>query len=583
MRKSDLSKLTVASQTKAGKELAEILSYAVMHGPATVVITSADGTIEYVNRKFSSLTGYAPSEAIGQKASLLKSGLMTPSVYRTLWRHLNKGEAWTGEFHNRKKSGALYWERASIAPIRDAAGTLLHYLKIAEDITDRKRLEDDLRASFEALKTREAQVQATCRELAATTRALEKSRLKLQRLSQEDALTGLLNRRGFDMELQRIKALAERQGHSIGFLIIDIDHFKQVNDRHGHAVGDRILKACAKLFRARLRPSDLICRYGGDEIVVALPSANSQSTCQTAQRLLEAVRKHAFSKGRAALSITVSVGAACGVPAPGQPFDEVIRRADRALYRVKRSGRNGVALGTDSDATATEHEAAAPSGRGAGEGTIGAFTSALSALLAARDPATAAHCRRVARIASALAGALKLPSEQAAQVAQSALLHDIGKIAVPDAVLLKPGALTAKERKAVQEHARIGHELLRFSPGLKALADAVLAHHERLDGSGYPGGLKGPHIGMAARILAVADTYDTIRAGRPYAKSRSAAEALSELRRCQGTQFDPAVVDALARCQSTLEAALSQDDSTLKLLTAAGRSSSAGRRGTSRP
>jgi diguanylate cyclase (GGDEF)-like protein/PAS domain S-box-containing protein len=325
------------------------LSYAVMNGPAAVVITDAEGTIEYVNRKFSALTGYPRQEAIGQKASLLKSGLMPESCYRTLWRHLRKGEDWTGEFHNRKKSGETYWEQASISPVRDAAGRLRHYLKIAEDITERKRLEGDLRASLDTLRAHDAQLQATCKQLDAATRALKKSQSKLQRLSQEDALTGLLNRRGFDAELLRAKALAERQGRGIGFLIIDIDHFKQVNDRHGHAAGDRILKGCATLLRSRLRASDLICRYGGDELVVALPSADAETTRRTAERILAAVRKHDFSKAQAKLFITVSIGAACGLPAPGQSLEQVMKLADRALYRVKQSGRDGVAFWSSGD------------------------------------------------------------------------------------------------------------------------------------------------------------------------------------------------------------------------------------------
>ena len=180
--------------------------------------------------------------------------------------------------------------------------------------------------------------------MAAITRALNKSQDKLRRLSQEDALTGLLNRRGFNSELRRAKALAERQGHGLGFLIIDIDDFKQLNDQHGHAAGDRILKDCAALLRGHLRASDLICRYGGDELLVALPAADAETTRLTAKRIIAAVRQYVCSKGSVKLSITVSVGAACGIPQQGQSLDKILRRADRALYRVKRNGRDGLAF-----------------------------------------------------------------------------------------------------------------------------------------------------------------------------------------------------------------------------------------------
>ncbi len=550
MRKSSSITPASAAPKKAGQDISELLSYAVMNGPAAVVITDAEGTIEYVNRKFSALTGYPRQEAIGQKASLLKSGLMPESCYRTLWRHLRKGEDWTGEFHNRKKSGETYWEQASISPVRDAAGRLRHYLKIAEDITERKRLEGDLRASLDTLRAHDAQLQATCKQLDAATRALKKSQSKLQRLSQEDALTGLLNRRGFDAELLRAKALAERQGRGIGFLIIDIDHFKQVNDRHGHAAGDRILKGCATLLRSRLRASDLICRYGGDELVVALPSADAETTRRTAERILAAVRKHDFSKAQAKLFITVSIGAACGLPAPGQSLEQVMKLADRALYRVKQSGRDGVAFWSSGD------ERSAEPGAQVCVHARRPLLQLLLALLDARDAATGAHCRRVALMAQVLARALRLPPDDVDHLIQSALLHDIGKVAIPDAILLKAGPLTAPERKAVQEHARIGHDILAACPDLKALAETMLCHHERLDGSGYPHGLKGARISLGARILAVADTYDAIRAGRPYSAARPAEEALRELRRCRGTRFDSSVVDALARCQDELGAAL---------------------------
>ena len=131
---------------------------------------------------------------------------------------------------------------------------------------------------------------------------------------------------------------------------------------------------------------------------------------------------------------------------------------------------------------------------------------------------------------------------------------EIGKIAIPEAILLKPGPLTVRERRIVKRHPRTGHEILKHSADFKAIAEIVLSHQERYDGKGYPRRLKGADICLGARIFAVADTYDAIRAGRPYSPARSAAEALAEIRRCSGTQFDPAVVAALARCQDQIEA-----------------------------
>ncbi len=557
MRKSYTAPSPHALPASRQPDLTDVLTRAVMDGPAAVAITDAKGTLEYVNRKFSALTGYSAAEAIGRKASLLKSGLMQPSCYRSLWRQLKKGEEWTGEFLNRKKNGEIYWEQASIAPVRDAAGRLRHYLKIAEDITERKRLESELRKSFESLQAHEAQLRTTCRELAATARALKASEREQQRLSQEDALTGLLNRRGFEAGLRRAKALAERQGRGIGFLIIDIDHFKLINDRHGHAAGDNILKACAKLFGARLRASDLLCRYGGDELVIALPSATPEATRLTAGRILQAVRRHAFLKGRTRIPVTVSIGASWGLPAPGQTIEHALRRADRALYCVKRDGRNGIAFGASDDEA--PHPGPHRKAARAGAPDLSPRQAAANLLLAAldaREQVTGAHCRRVARMAEELAQGMGLSHEQTKQIAHGALLHDIGKITISEAILKKPDPLTTAEREHVNTHAACGAAILRADPETRSISEIVHSHHERLDGSGYPRGLKGKSISLGARVLAVADTYDAIRAGRPYAKRRSAREALEEIRSLRGSLFDPDVVDTLERCQSKLEAIL---------------------------
>ncbi len=541
-------------RTRAARELQAILAQAVTQGPAAVVVTDSDGVIAYVNRTFCALTGYTPSEVLGRPASLLKSGFMPADGYRALWQTLRQGKEWSGEFHNRRKDGGLYWELAAISPVRDADGRITHFLKIAEDVTERKRLEADLQASVTALSAQQSQLQAANEQLTATTQALRRSRDQLRRLAQRDTLTGLLNRRGFAAGLRRVTALADRQGRSVGFLLIDVDRFKQLNDRLGHAAGDRVLKRLAALLRRTLRASDLACRYGGDELLVALPSADAAQTLQTAERLREAVRACGPLAGVSAPPVTLSIGAACSEPAAREAPLAVIRRADRALYRVKAAGRDGLAF---------EDAAPPPPGAAAGPGLPAraappACPQAVALLLDAldaRDPATAAHCRRVAALADLLAGALGLSPDARALLLQSAWLHDIGKLAVPDAVLLKPGRLNAAEQDAVREHARLGHTLLARHPELAAAADAVLQHHERLDGSGYPQGLKGRQLSRAARILAVADTYDALRSERPYSRPRPAGEALRELQRGRGALFDPRVVAALARHQAAAEGA----------------------------
>ena len=551
-KKRSLSQ-AAAAPASSGQALTRALLGAVMNGPATVMITDLDGAILYVNQTFCSATGYALADVFGQQVSMLSAGPVSDPANQELWERLRRGEEWVGELHGRRKNGECYWEQASICPIRDESGRLRHLLKISEDITQRKLLENELRSAVETLRANEASLQATCRQLAAATRALKKSQRKLQRLSQQDALTGLLNRRGFKSELQRVKALAEREGQCIGFLIIDIDHFKQINDLYGHAIGDHILKTVAELLRAHLRASDLICRYGGDEVIIALPSTDEAATRLTANRILQAVRHHDFSKGHAKLAVTVSIGAACKSPLHNHSVEKVIKLSDHALYCIKKKGRDGMAFWS-----ADAEQADVPEAQGESKYSqpFRFVFHILVTLLEAREQVTGEHCKRVAQMAALLARAMNLAPAQVEIVEQSALLHDIGKIAIPDAILTKPGPLTPEERKIVQRHPKTGADILRATPEFKAISEVILSHQEWYDGSGYPRRLKGKQICIGARIFAVVNAYEAMRAGRPYARPRPPREALREITRWSGKQFDPDAVGALARCQAELEAVL---------------------------
>ena len=178
---------------------------------------------------------------------------------------------------------------------------------------------------------------------------------------------------------------------------------------------------------------------------------------------------------------------------------------------------------------------------------------AMAAMLDAREQKTGEHSKRVAEMALVLAREMGVTPEEVQTIRMGALLHDIGKIAVPDSILLKPGALTPDERAIMRKHAQVGYDIIQSSPVLRPAAEIVISHHERYDGTGYPRGLKGDAICLGARIFAVIDTYDAIRADRSYSKGRSSKEAVEEILRHRGTQFDPAVVDALLRCQAGIE------------------------------
>ena len=798
--------------------LADVLLRAVEQSPSIVVITDLKGNVEYVNPMFCRLTGYTREEIIGQHSRLLKSGQMTPAVYADLWAKLRTGADWQGEFHNRKKNGEMYWEAAVISAIRDAQGPIEHYLKVAEDITSRKALETELKASqaryervvmamhgfmFTVLLdngkpvrtvhypgTQEVtgyttseyqsnpglwfsmileedrplvtgQIEAVQKEksihsvehrishkngsirwvrnvsvptldenqrlisydgLITDITELKAAEAQRDQLLDEtrgqaarDALTGLYSRRVFDEELNRAWQLGERRSLPLSLLMIDIDHFKVLNDTYGHPVGDQILVEASRLIRATVRAGDTVVRYGGDEIVVILPLTGMEETHRVAERLLDTFRVQIFCQGIHNLRATISIGAATGMGSQ-QSAEQILMRADQALYRAKQLGRNMLCLSAP-DSTAqfiavgnmvpvpianrnrssdadkgkgrilvvdddpeicrmictlmerehysvvvalnadearmtaekehgqidvafvdlrladqngldllkqlrliddtiicimmtgfatvnntteamrlgavdfiekpisatqltssveramqyrqflrenrlyqrhleqmlTEHSGALSKALGQITESYRSAVEAMAAMFEAHENKAGEHCKRVSLMAQVIAREMQMSPEEIEMIGHGGLLHDIGKIGVPDAILMKQGPLTEEEWNIVKSHPQIGYEIVRRCPALEKAAAIILEHHEHFDGSGYPRGLKGEAICLEARIFAVADTYDAIRSNRPYSVPRSAEEATGEIVRNRGILFDPGVVDAFLRCQTKVE------------------------------
>ncbi len=522
---------------------------------------------------------------------------------------------------------------------------------------------------------------------------------RIRELAVRDELTGLYNRHHLQDQIASIWQVAERYAFSPAVMILDIDHFKMVNDNHGHMAGDLVLRELGEIVRNVCRDSDLIARYGGDEIVVVLPNAEPEGLGQLSHRLIEAVRAHDFCEGVHDLHCTVSIGASASRSADGSltGSETLFARADEALYLAKRNGRDRSCVWTDSASGESVTEARvddlpgklqAPtvlvvdddpsvlkivelllemegfssrlfaSGNAAyeeikahprayplalidlnledmnglellekigaedaemvkvvitGDATLdnavnslrqGAYdfiqkpirlnvlrmtlkrafeyhrlrienqeyqqnlqemvlrksaevTSAMQktrdafefamramvSMLDAREHATSAHSQRVQDITCLVARDFGFSESSLADLRQGALLHDIGKIATPDCILMKTGPLTEDEWEIMRRHVVIGYDLISKSPDLKGAAELMLCHHEAFDGSGYPNGLKGEQIPLGARIFAVVDSYDAMRSDRTYRTGMVNPEALEELRRHCGTQFDPAVVD----------------------------------------
>jgi len=528
---------------------------------------------------------------------------------------------------------------------------------------------------------------------------------KIREIAVRDNLTGLYNRHHLQEVLESTWNAAKRYGFSAGILIFDIDHFKTVNDNYGHIAGDEVLKELARITTNVCRSSDIIARYGGDEIVIILPNADYSDLSALADRLIKSVREHEFCRSTHKLKSTISVGGAFSRSDDGTMLDaaKVLNNADKALYLSKRNGRDRCSIwNTDSTEKKPENntKTSHPSSRLqvaenitpkaiiidddtsvleimklllkmegceaegflnandtlryvtenpgridiafvdlnlngesgleliqqlhasddamvmiviTGDATLDnavksmrqgaydfiqkpiqreqlkmtfaraleyrrlrmenkeyqfhledmvrrksrdltnalqrtrdsfAFTlRALTTMLDAREQATGRHSQRVQNITELIAKKLGIHGKELEDMRQGALLHDIGKIGIPDKILLKQGSLTDEEWEIMRTHAQIGYDIIKTSPDLKEASEIVGKHHERWNGTGYPNGISGEAIPIGARIFALADTYDAMRANRPYRAGMTAEAAAAEIKRNSGTQFDPEIVD----------------------------------------
>ncbi len=354
-----------------------------------------------------------------------------------------------------------------------------------------------------------------------------------------DGLTGLYNHRHFHERLEQEIARGSRFGSMFSLIMLDIDLFKAYNDIYGHLAGDDVLRRIGRYIESSVRSIDLAFRYGGEEFAIILPETQMDDAYRVSERIRKTIESKTSSK---AMPITISLGIATW-PTDGVMKEEIIGCADAALYRAKQAGRNRTCLSSDvikpeTPLVDTELEV---------RPRALSIIYALAATVDAKDHHTYGHSKKVSDYAVALAEALHLPQDKIATIRAASLLHDIGKVGIPDSILSKEGALTDEEWEPVRAHPQLGVEILRHVIDLVNCLPAILHHHERYDGKGYPSGLKGENIPIEARILSIADAYDAMTSPRPYREQLTSQEALDELKRCAGTQFDPEFVDVFCK------------------------------------
>jgi diguanylate cyclase (GGDEF)-like protein/putative nucleotidyltransferase with HDIG domain len=351
-----------------------------------------------------------------------------------------------------------------------------------------------------------------------------------------DPLTGLANHRAFQERLRAEVARARRHERPVAVALVDLDDFKGVNDAGGHAIGDQVLRAVAATLREHLRAEDVLARVGGDEFAVLLPDATAVDAAAALERARRTIEAAPLPAG-ARLSISVGV---CDI-AHAASAQELARYADGALYWSKEHGRNRVSVYDPR----TIHELSADERIGQLQRSQ-ALTGirALARAIDARDPSTRQHSERVATLTAQLAEQRGWSPERAALLHEAALVHDVGKIGIADAILLKPARLTAEEYEVIKGHAELGARMVEdiLSP---EQVEWILSHHERPDGRGYPRGLSGAELSEGGALMAAADAFDVMVSARPYSPGRSIEDALRECRALSGRQFTPAAVAAL--------------------------------------
>jgi diguanylate cyclase (GGDEF)-like protein/PAS domain S-box-containing protein/putative nucleotidyltransferase with HDIG domain len=431
--------------------------------------------------------------------------------------------------------GSIRWVHTIGKPICDEDGEVIRLVGTLRDVTERKETEQQLKDANS----------------------------RLQALATTDGMTGLKNHRTFQEQIKNEYNRSVRYEAPLSLILLDVDRFKQFNDTFGHPAGDAVLKKVAEVLTEMARATDVVARYGGEEFVIVLPETDAEQAQAAAERFRSAIAAVPWQKR----PVTASFGVATrrdGV----LDTDKLIAQADAALYRSKQCGRNCVTHADDLLHSHESHQEAAvyavvlpphhelkehglvlvsEAGNDALVHAYDATIESWSRILDMRDKETEGHSARVTEMTVNLARSLDLSADDILYARWGALLHDIGKMGVPDCILLKPGKLTSEEWEVMCQHPTIAYDMLHPVTFLRPALDIPYCHHEKWDGTGYPRGLQGEEIPLPARLFAVIDVYDALRSDRPYREAWPEKEVRAYLREQAGTHFDSVAVEAFLK------------------------------------
>ncbi|PIQ89344.1 MAG: hypothetical protein COV72_03595 [Candidatus Omnitrophica bacterium CG11_big_fil_rev_8_21_14_0_20_42_13] len=500
-----------------------------------IVINPKDYSIIAANRGYRRKEGLLTKDIRGKKCYEIthhkNSPCLPPKDKCPMLETLKTRRVARAEHVHYDKNGNTYYSEIITHPIFDKNGTIKAVVHLSRDITDIKRRQEETKKTMQ----------------------------RLQALALRDPHTGLYNYRYLMDRLSTEIEFSSRHSLSLSLIIIDIDYFKSINDAYGHAAGDRVLVEFSSFLKALLRRTDILTRYGGEEFVVIMPQTNKRDALSIANRLIAQINKQIFKVASSFIKIKVSIGIAdFSVSNNLVTTKAIFDAADKALQRAKDAGGNRAAVfselyrGKKAKTVSDDYKEdvdvlkrkISKLGQRVDQAVLESMY-AFSKSLEARDYYTAEHADRMISIAVALGKKLGLSKQSLNNLEKSAVLHDIGKIGISDVILRKKGKLSPEEYKIIKTHPQIGAEIIRAVHFLKDVVPIVLHHHERLDGLGYPSGLKNGEIPLSARIIAIADAYQALTSDRPYRKAYSKKKALEILQKEAGLHFDKKIVDAL--------------------------------------